>query len=98
MRTPQIIKHAALQLTLPCAPRPPFLQTPSSDIYPNASILSFHEKTRLARVAEAEARAKKAASDRARRDAARLTDGVTSASGGGGGGVSTKDTLLNGGK
>ena len=48
--------------------------------------------------AEAEARAEKAASDRARREAARLAGGGTSASGDGGGGVSTKDTLLNGGK
>ena len=50
------------------------------------------------RAAEAEARAGKAAYDRARRDAARLTGGVTSASGGGGGDVSTNDTLLNGEK
>ena len=39
-----------------------------------------------ARAAEAEARAKKAASDRARREAARLAGGGTSAPGGGGGG------------
>ena len=51
-----------------------------------------------ARAAEAEARAVKAASDRARREALRLTGGGTSASGGGGGGVSTNDTLLNGEK
>ena len=38
------------------------------------------------------------ASDRARREAARLAGGGNSASGGGGGGVSTNDTLLNGGK
>ena len=35
---------------------------------------------------------------KARRDAARLTGGVTSASGGGGGDVSTNDTLRNGEK
>ena len=50
------------------------------------------------RAAEAEARATKAASDRARREAARLAGGGTSASGGGGDVMSTKDTLLNGGK
>ena len=56
------------------------------------------ERTRrhtAGRAAEAEARAIKAASDRAHREAARLASGGTSASGGGGGGVSTKDTLFN---
>ena len=47
------------------------------------------------RAAEAEARAERAASDRARREALRLANCGTSASGGGGGGVSTNDTLLN---
>ena len=86
MRTPQIIKRTALQLTLPSAPRPTLSQTRSSDMDPNAGFLFLEEKARLARAAEAEARAKKAASDRARREAARLAGGVTSAPGGGGGG------------
>ena len=52
-------------------------------------------KRTAARADEAEARAEKAASDRARREALRLANVGTSASGGGGGGVSTKDILLN---
>ena len=78
-------------------PPPPLLQKSLSDMDPNASFF-LHEKTRLVREAEAEARAVKAAYDRARRDDARLTGGSTSASGGGGGDVSTNDTLLNGEK
>ena len=54
---------------------------------PNGYFLFWKEEVRLARAAEVEARAKKAASDRARREAARLAGGGTSASGGGGGGV-----------
>ena len=50
------------------------------------------------RAAEAEAREENARRAKAHRDAARLTGGVTFASGGGGGGVSTNDTFLNGGK
>ena len=59
------------------------------------------ERTRrhaASRAAEAEARAENARRAKAHRDAARLTGGVTSASGGEGGDVSTNDTLRNGGK
>ena len=50
------------------------------------------------RAAEAEATEEQTRRAKAHRDAARLTGGVTSASGGGGGDVSTNDTLLNGEK
>ena len=59
------------------------------------------EKVRIiaaGRAAEAAAGAENVRRAKARRDAARLTGGVYSASGGGGGGVSTSVTLLTGGK
>ena len=64
-------------------PRPPLSQTRSFGMDRS------DDAKRLAavRAAEAEARAGKAAYDRARREAARLAGGGTSASGGGGGGV-----------
>ena len=83
--------RTAPQLTPPCAPRPLLLQTRYFDMDQSVDA----KRLAAARADEAEARAEKAASDRARREAARLAGGVTSTSGGGGGGVSTKDTLLN---
>ena len=76
----------------PRAPPAPFFYRNDMDQSVNAKRLA------AGRASEAEARAERAAYDRARREAAILAGGVTSASGGGGGGVSTKDTLLNGGK
>ena len=93
MQTPQNIKRTAPQLTPPCPPRPPLLQTRSLDI--DQSV----DARRLAagRAADEEARAKKAASDRARREATRLgvAGGTVSASGAGGGGTEALDPLLN---
>ena len=79
------IKRAALQLTLPCVPRPPLFQTSSFDMD-----LSVVDARRLAasREAEAEARAPRTAAQQAAKDAARLAvAGGTSASGAGGGGT-----------
>ena len=75
-------------------PPPPLLQKRFCDMDQSADA----RRRAAGHEAEAEARAGKAAYDRARREAAIPAGGVTSASGGGGGGVSTKDTLLNGGK
>ena len=95
MRFPQIIKRAALQLTLPCAPRPPLLQTRLFDMNPNIKFL-FLQEARLNCEAEAEAREEKAASERARREAARLAvAGGTSASGAGGGGTKALGSTMN---
>ena len=63
---------------------------------PNGSFLFFKEKVRLARVAEAEARAAKTAAQQARREAARLAvAGGTSTSGAGGGGTEAFGSAMN---
>ena len=61
---------------------------------PNERFLFLQENARLTRAADKVVRAARTAAQQAARVAARLA----SASGGGGGGVSTKDTLRNGGK
>ena len=68
MRTPQIIKRAALQLTLLCAPQPSLLQTR----FCGMDCAERIRKHAAGRAADAEARAIKAASERARREAERL--------------------------
>ena len=80
-------------LTPPCPHRPPLLQTRSLDI--DQSV----DARRLAagRAADEEARAKKAASDRARREATRLgvAGGTSALSGVGGGGIEALDSAMN---
>ena len=80
-------------LTPPCPPRPPLLQTRSSDI--DRSTARNSRRT-AGRAADKEAREEKAASERARREAARLAvAGGTSASGAGGGGTEALGSAMN---